>query len=60
MNEGDYLAGEFTDEFLDAQADAGDYFLDEEGFQYRLTQDEMKKLALEGESLLLIDGFKGR
>jgi hypothetical protein len=28
MNESNYLSGEFTDEFLHEQADAGDYFLD--------------------------------
>ena len=55
-----YMSGEFSDEFLHAQADAGDYFLDEEGFQYRLTQDEMKRLALEGQALLFIDSFKGK
>ena len=47
MNESNYLSGEFSDDFLHAQADAGDYLLDEEAFQYRPTQDEMKKLALE-------------
>jgi len=60
MDESNYLAGEFTDEFLHAQADAGDYLLDEQGFQYRLTQDEMKELALEGQSLLFIDSLKGK
>ena len=55
MNEIDYLSGEFTDDFLHAQADAGDRLLDEEGFQYRPTQDEMRKLALEGDSLLFIE-----
>jgi hypothetical protein len=58
MNEMNYLSGEFTDEFLRAQADAGDYLLDEEGFQYRLTQDEIKRLALEGQALLFIDSLK--
>ena len=33
--------------FLHAQADADDFLLDEEGFQYRLTQDELDKLVLE-------------
>ena len=33
--------------FLHAQVDAGDFLLDEEGFQYRLTQDELDKLVLE-------------
>ena len=58
MNEMNYLSGEFTDEFLRAQADAGDYLLDEEGFQYRLTQDEIKRLVLEGQALLFIDSLK--
>ena len=56
MNESNYLSGEF----LHAQTDAGDYLLDKEGFQYRPTQDEMKKLALEGQSLLFIDCLKGK
>ena len=60
MNEINDLSGEFVDDFLHAQADAGDYLLDEEGFQYRPTQDELKKLALEGLSLLFIDCLKGR
>jgi hypothetical protein len=60
MNEMNYLSGEFTDDFLHAQADVGDHFLHEEGFQYRPTQDEMKKLALEGQSLLFIDSLKGK
>ena len=60
MNEMNYLSGEFTDDFLHAQADVGDYILDEEGFRYRPTQDEMKKLALEGQSLLFIDSLKGK
>jgi hypothetical protein len=60
MNESNYLSGEFSDDFLHAQADAGDYLLDEEGFQYRPTQDEIKKLILEGQSLLFIDSLKGQ
>ena len=60
MNEMNYPSGEFTDDFLHAQADVGDHLLGEEGFQYRPTQDEMKKLALEGQSLLLIDRLKGK
>jgi hypothetical protein len=59
MNEINDLPGEFVDDFLHAQADAGDYLLDEEGFQYRPTQDELK-LAVEGLSLLFIDCLKGK
>ena len=60
MNESNYLSGEFTDEFLHEQADAGDYLLDEEGFQYRPTQNEMKMLVLEGQSLLFVDSLKSK
>jgi hypothetical protein len=60
MNESHYLSGEFTDEFLHAQAQVGDFLLDEEGFQYRLTQEEMKMLALAGQALLFIDNLKGK
>jgi hypothetical protein len=60
MDEINYLAGELTDEFLYAQANAGDYLLDKQGFQYRLTQDEIKLLVLEGLSLLFIDVLKGK
>jgi hypothetical protein len=60
MDEINELSGEFTDDFLHAQANAGDYLLDAEGFQYRSTLDEIKKLALEGNSLLFIDCLKGK
>ena len=60
MDEINYLLGGFTEKFLHAQADAGDYLLDEQGFEYQLTQDEMKMLALEGQSLLFIDSLKGK
>ena len=55
MNEAEYYAAEITDEYLHAQADAGDYHLDEQGFQYRLAQDELKALAAEGETVTNID-----
>jgi hypothetical protein len=58
MDELNYLSAEFTDDFLHAQADVGDHLLEEEGFQYRPTQDEMQILALEGTSLLFIDCLK--
>jgi hypothetical protein len=54
MNEINDLLGEFTDDLLHAQADRGNRLLDEEGFQYRPTRDEMKKLVLGGNSLLFI------
>ena len=60
MNEINYPWDELTDDFLHAQADVGECLLDEEGFQYRPTQNEMKQLALEGISLLFIDCLKGK
>ena len=60
MNEINYPSDEFIDDFLHAQADLGECLLDEEAFQYRLTQDEMEKLVLEGISLLFIDCLKGK
>ena len=60
MDEINYPSSEFTDEFLHAQADAGDYLLDEEGFQYRPTQNELKMLVLEGQSLLFVDSLKSK
>jgi hypothetical protein len=58
MNENDYLGGEMADEFLQAQADAGDYFLEEEGYEYRPTQHEIQMLALQGRALLFIDSIR--
>jgi hypothetical protein len=58
MNESDDLGSELADEFLQSQADAGDYFLEEEAFEYRVTQDEMQMLAWQGQALLFIDSFR--
>jgi hypothetical protein len=58
MNENDYLGSEMADEFLQAQADAGDYFLEEEGYEYRPTQREIQMLALQGRALLFIDSIR--
>jgi hypothetical protein len=59
MNEIDHPSGELTDQFLHAQAEAGDRLLEDEGFHYLPTQDEMKKVALEGQSLLSADNSNG-
>jgi hypothetical protein len=53
-----YQSGEFTDEFWHAQADPGDYFLDQEGFQYRLTQDEV--VGASGDSATLYRKLLGK
>lgn len=58
--ENDCRSDEFMDEFLHVQAYAGAHLLDQEGFHYRLTQDEMKKLAIEGRALLFIDFSNGK
>ena len=42
MNEAEDYAGELTDDFLNAQADSGDYYCDEQGYQFLPTQEEMK------------------
>jgi len=34
MSSEEYYASEFSDDYLDAQADAGDYFLDESGLLF--------------------------
>ena len=47
-------------EFLRTQADADDQLLDQQSFEYRPTQEEMKALVLEGVSLLFIDCLKGK
>jgi hypothetical protein len=54
------LQGEFSDDYLDAEADAGDYFLDESGFYFRLNSAEVSELVLEGELLLLCDKQLGK
>ena len=60
MTEMNHPRDEVADDLLHAQADIGEYILDEEGFQYRPTQEELDKLVLEGISLLFIDCLKGK
>ncbi len=57
MNEAEYYASEFTDAKIDALADAGEFYLEEWGFSKMPTQEEMKILAIEGKTLLLLDWF---
>jgi len=49
MDESEYRAGEITDAQLDAQADAGLYYLDEDGFFEWLTDAEIYRVANQGE-----------
>jgi hypothetical protein len=58
MYEDDDTSSEEWDAFLNVQADIGDYYLDQEAFDYRLTQHEMQMLALQGRALLFIDSLK--
>jgi hypothetical protein len=55
MNESEYYAGEFSDDTLDALAEAGEIYLEESGFYAMPTQEEMQKLARMGQYLLLIE-----
>jgi hypothetical protein len=52
MNESEFYAGEFIDDNLDALADAGEFYLDESGLCAMPTQEELRKLAEMGETLL--------
>jgi hypothetical protein len=60
MYESDDKSSEEWDQFLNIQADIGDYFLDQEAFNYRPTQHEMQMLALEGRAILFIESLKGK
>jgi hypothetical protein len=44
MSSEEYYASELSDDYLDAQADAGDYFLDESGFYLRLNSVKFPNL----------------
>ena len=59
MSSEEYYASEFSDDYLAAQADAGDYFLDEGDFQHRLNSAEISELVREGEHWLAIDKVLG-
>ena len=58
MNDAQYYASEFTDAELDALADAGEFYLEESGFSMIPTQEELKSLAMEGNTLLFVDWFR--
>ena len=57
MDESEYRAGEITDAQLDAQADAGLYYLDEDGFFEWLTDAEIDRVAYQGERHLRDGGI---
>jgi hypothetical protein len=60
MSSEEYYASEFSDDYLGAHAEAGDYFLDESGFYFRLNSAEVSELVRKGELLLLGDKLRGK
>ena len=53
MTESEYFSREMSDADLDAVADAGDFYLDENAFQYRLSRAEIAELIHEGNLIIL-------
>jgi len=45
MTEEEYYSAEFTDDFLNTQADAGEFYLEENGYHCTPTEGEIKKMA---------------
>jgi hypothetical protein len=60
MTEDEYFAQEFTDEFLHAQADAGDYHLEEHGYNCMPTHEEIRKIVAEGNEIINAEWLKSR
>jgi len=58
MKEEEYPGGEFTDAELNALADAGEFYLDEDGFEYQLSDAQLDRLADHGQRLLDLENFK--
>jgi hypothetical protein len=56
MSELNYYVGEFTDTEPHALADAGDYYLSEEGWEYRLTPADISRFMIDGFALLAREG----
>jgi hypothetical protein len=52
MTEKEYFASEFTDSFLHAQAEAGDFYSEENGYNCMPTQEEIQRSVAEGDELL--------
>jgi hypothetical protein len=55
MSSDDYYSLEFSDDYLDSQAEAGDCLLDESGFYFRLNAPEISKLVSDGQHWLVLD-----
>jgi hypothetical protein len=58
INKARYYASEFTDAEIDALADTAEFYLEESGFSAMPTQDELKSLAMEGNTLLFAEWFR--
>jgi hypothetical protein len=52
MTEEEYYSAEFTDEFLNTQADAGDFYLEENGYHCMRTEAEIKKMVTKGYAMI--------
>jgi len=60
MTEEEYFASEFTDEFLHAQADAGENCLEENGYNCMPTQEEIREMVAEGNEIIKAEWLKSR
>ena len=60
MTEEEYYASEFTDEFLRAQADAGDFLNEEQGYNCMPTHEEIRKIVAEGNEIINPEWHKSR
>ncbi len=52
MNESEFYATEMTDAELDVQADAGEFYLDEQGFYLLPSPAEIQTMVQEGQQML--------
>lgn len=55
MSEGEYYATEITDAEIDAQAESGEFYLDESGFYFMPTCEEIRSMILEGDRIYIED-----
>ena len=58
MTSDEYYAGEFTDDFLGALADAGDFLNEEEGVYDQLSDAQLERMAAYGDRLNDLEQFR--
>jgi hypothetical protein len=58
MTSDEYYAGEFTDDFLGALADARDFLNDEQGVYDQLRNAQIYRMADYGDRLINVENFK--